>query len=158
MYADPEAEGLGDLHLSGSHPDVEKSWHSNWSACADWHYMTLENRRKKWADGWKPRKLKVSTLPLSTLVMAVTVLLVDTVTDDVLFLLSRKVVMPAAGLPGPLWGVLTNGGDGEGDGRWTGLLPKAGVGRGECCWTKSGGGGRITCGMAGSRIKENKPW
>ena len=47
----------------------------------------------------------------------VMVLLEDKVTDDVLFRLSLIVVRPAAGLPGPLCGVLTNGGDGEGDGR-----------------------------------------
>ena len=104
----------------------------------------------------KPGKYSnfLQLIPLSTLVMDVTVLLVDT--DDVLFLLSLKVVMPTAGLPGPLCWVLTYGGDGEGDGRWTGLLPNAGVGSGECCWTKSGGGGRITCGTAGSKKKTNK--
>lgn len=49
--------------------------------------------------------------------MDVMVLLDDKVTDDVLFRLSLIVVRPAAGLPGPLCGVLTKGGEGEGDGR-----------------------------------------
>lgn len=47
MYAAPVAEALEDLRSSGSRPDVEKSWHSNWSECADWRYMTLGNGKKR---------------------------------------------------------------------------------------------------------------
>jgi len=99
----------------------------------------------------------------------------DDVTDEVLFRRSRSadvgvVDVAAAPLrptptppPPPRYG-----GDGDGDGRCCGLCAEAtptpgpsGVGCGAgcgvvCCCTRSGGGGRITCGAVGSAI--DKTW